>query len=44
MSDYLNREQRRKSFKRNKKKLGETWEDFNARFITKEPYRKDVIK
>ncbi len=42
---YLNREERRKYFKKNKKKLTEkNWQDFNVTFIKKEPIKNDKTK
>ena len=38
----MNREQRRRSFKKNKKSLGLSWDEFNATFIKEKPIRKDL--
>ena len=42
MNNYLNREERRKRFKKMKRKLKQSlrWSEFNEEFITQKPYRK----
>ena len=42
ITEYFNRHQRRKLYKKHKKKIMQTWEEFNGEFIKKEPYRKAI--